>query len=218
MAHMRNYSPLSEQLQPDAANIAGVIAALPPDKKDHIEKTLTDYAKHIPERDINRIWAEPIGKFNSDAMLYCEECWGEQGISSIVDARGMSDGTLRFLAVLTALLTRPEYSLLVVEEVDNGLHPSRSSLLLRMLREVGSQRNIDVLVTTHNPALLNELGPEMLPFVVAAHRDPGSGLSRLTLLESIEQLPKLLASGPLGDLSADNKIQDALIQSMDHSA
>lgn len=127
-----------------------------------------------------------------------------------MDARGMSDGTLRFLAILTALLTRPSGSQMVIEEVDNGLHPSRSDLLLRMLREIGEKRQVDILVTTHNPALLNELGPEMVPFVVVAHRDPETGESKLTLLEDINNLPKLMASGPLGKLTSEGLIEKSL--------
>jgi predicted ATPase len=209
-SHMRAYTPKSDQLQTDAANIAGVIAALPNDEKDTIERTLTEYVCHLPERDILRVWAEAVGKFESDAMLYCEEQWGEGHPPGLVDARGMSDGTLRFLAVLTALLTRPSGSLLVVEEVDNGVHPSRADLLVRMLREIGTKRGVDVVVTTHNPALLNALGPELIPFVVVAHRDPKSGYSRLTLLEDLTDLPKLLASGPIGRLATQGKIEEAV--------
>ena len=123
----------------------------------------------------------------------------------------MSDGTLRFLAILTALLTRPEGSLLVVEEIDNGVHPSRSELLVRMLKDIGTKRNIDILITTHNPALLDLLGAGMLPFIVAAHRNGKTGASELTLLEDIEQLPKLLASGTIGRLSSQGKIERALV-------
>ncbi|MHC5833239.1 MAG: AAA family ATPase, partial [Nostoc sp.] len=90
---------------------------------------------------------------------------------SPIDARTMSDGTLHFIAILTALLTRPEASQLVIEEIDNGLHPSRAELLVRILREIGTERKIDILLTTHNPALLDALGPEIVPFVVVAHRD-----------------------------------------------
>jgi predicted ATPase len=127
-----------------------------------------------------------------------------------VDARGMSDGTLRVIAILTALLTRPEGSLIIIEEVDNGLHPSRSGLLLQILKEIGSKRNVDILVTTHNPALLDNLGPEMVPFIIVSHRDNATGLSELTLLEEIENLPKLLASGPLGRLTAKGSIERIL--------
>lgn len=209
-AHMRDYSPLSEQLEPDASNIAGVIAALQQDNQSYLEQRLTTYARHLPERDVHRVYAEPVGKFGTDAMLYCDEQWGEAGEPIPVDARGLSDGTLRFLGILTAMLTRPEGTLLVVEEVDNGLHPSRAGLLLRMLTEIGEERGVDVLVTTHNPAFLDACGPELVPFITVAHRDPHTGASRLTPLEDIAQLPKLLASGTVGRLSSEGRIERAL--------
>jgi predicted ATPase len=122
---MRGFAALSERLEADGGNMAGVIAALPPDRQQQLEETLTKYAARLPERDVARVYSETVGKFNADAMLYCEERFGDSGERSTVDARGMSDGTLRFLAILTALLTRPRGSLLIIEEVDIGLHPSR---------------------------------------------------------------------------------------------
>lgn len=209
-SHMRGYAFLSDKLEPDASNIAGVIAALPVDKKEEIESTLTRYVSRLPERDIRRVYAETVGKFNSDAMLYCEEHWRDVGEQQTIDARGMSDGTLRFLAILTALLTRPTGSLLVVEEIDNGLHPSRAKLMLEMLINVGVKRGVDVLVTTHNPALLDAMGMEMVPFIAVAHRNLTSGFSVLTLLEDIANLPKLLAHGPVGKISSQGMIEKSL--------
>jgi predicted ATPase len=209
-SHMRRYSPLAEKLESDASNIAGVLAALSANQQKEIEQILTKYASRLPERDILRVYAETVGKFGSDAMLYCEEHWLDRSEPHTVDARGMSDGTLRFLAILTALLTRPRRSLLVIEEVDNGLHPSRAGLLLEMLREIGGQQGVDVLVTTHNPALLDAMGTEMVPYITVAHRDPLTGHSVLTLLEDIERLPKLLAQGPVGRLSSQGLIEESL--------
>lgn len=214
-SHMRGYAPLSESLESDARNIAGVIAALPDGKRPEIELALTRYASKLPERDIHRVYAERVGKFQSDAMLYCEESWGADAAQTTVDARGMSDGTLRFLAILTALLTRPSGSLLVIEEVDNGLHPSRANMLLDMLKTVGKVRGVDVLATTHNPALLDAMGTEMLPFITVAHRDARTGSSTLTLLEDIKQLPKLLAQGTIGRLSSRGLIEGALQRTFD---
>jgi predicted ATPase len=208
-SHMRNYTPLSEKLLADGSNIAGVLAGLGIDRKQIVEETLTRYLKDLPERDIKRIWTEPVGKFKTDAMLYCEEGWENQPTHE-VDARGMSDGTLRYLAIVTALLTREPGSLLVIEEVDNGLHPSRAHLLVEMLKTLGKERTIDVLVTTHNPALLDAAGVGMIPFIVIAHRDDATGFSRLTQLEDIDQLPKLIASGSLGTLSSKGRIEAAL--------
>ncbi len=209
-SNMRDYSPFSDELRADASNLAGVIAALPDHKRDEFEKIMTEYGRRLPERDVLRIYTQPVGLFASDAMLYAEEQWIEDAPPTTVDARGMSDGTLRFLAILAALLTRPPGSLVLIEEVDNGLHPSRSDLLLKMLSDIGRERNVDVLVTTHNPALLNALGTTMLPFIVAAHRRRDTGATELVLVEDITELPKLLASGPLGQLSASGKLENVL--------
>ena len=218
-SHMRNYTPFSEKLQADGSNIAGVLAALEDQRKTEVEAILTKYLKALPERDIKRVWTEPVGKFQTDAMLYCEEGWERpssirrrQKPSNVVDARGMSDGTLRYLAIVTAMLTRQPGSLLVIEEVDNGLHPSRAHVLVDMLRTLGKERSIDVIVTTHNPALLDAAGARMLPFITVAHRNDTTGASLLAQLEDVAQLPKLMASGSLGRLSTEGRIEAALKQ------
>ncbi|EOW9552506.1 AAA family ATPase [Vibrio fluvialis] len=209
-SHMRNYTALSENLEADASNVAGILAALEPEAKQVLEDTITSYVKHLPEKDIKKIYAEKVGKFGSDAMLYCDEAWSKNSATHIIDARGMSDGTLRFIAIITALLTRPQNSTLIVEEIDNGLHPSRANILVKILREISSKRSIDILITTHNPTLLDEFGPEIVPYITVAHRDIETGESKLTLLEDINSLPKLLASGPVGTLSSRGYIEKVL--------
>ncbi|MHB1629990.1 MAG: AAA family ATPase [Bacilli bacterium] len=210
-SRMREYTPLANSLLTNASNLAGVLAALSANEKKKVENALADYLSKLPEGDIRRVWAEPVGRFNSDAMLYCEEKWSDS-VNITVDARGMSDGTLRFLGIITALLTRSSRTLIVIEEVDNGLHPSRATLLLKMLKDIGVERQIDILMTTHNPALMDALGPEMTPFVVVAHRAPGSGESKLAMLEGIKTLPKLFAGGPLGKIVSEGEVEEALIE------
>lgn len=210
---MRTFASISSTLKPDASNVAGVLAALSNQEQRAVEAKLSEYVKYLPEQDIKRVWAEPVGRLESDAMLYCEESWFPNQPEFVVDARGMSDGTLRFIAILAALLTLPERSQLVIEEIDNGLHPSRADLLLRMLKEIGVERQIDILITTHNPALLDALEPEEIPFVVVAHRDAKTGESKLTPLDDLSNLPKLLASGSLGKLSERGAIERSLSKS-----
>jgi AAA15 family ATPase/GTPase len=122
----------------------------------------------------------------------------------------MSDGTLRFLAIVTALLTRPEGSQIVIEEVDNGLHPSRAQLLLNMLLKLGEERQIDILVTTHDPALLDALLPDLLPSVIVTYRNPDTGESQLISLEDLENLPQIVAIGSLGQAATRGSIERSL--------
>ncbi|MGO8694364.1 MAG: AAA family ATPase [Rectinemataceae bacterium] len=207
---MRGFTPLSETLEPDGSNIAGLVAALAPQEKKRFEGALKKYIKELPERDIVRVFAERVGKLQTDALLYCEERWKDGEAPILVDSRGMSDGTLRFLAIITALMTRPAGSLLIIEEIDNGLHPSRSGALMRVLKELSTSREIDIIVTTHNPAFLNACGPEMLPFIVMATRESETGASILVLLEDLEGLDKLMARGSLGTLSEQGYLERAL--------
>lgn len=209
-SHIRGYVPLSDRLKTDASNVAGVLAALPPDEKIQVEGKITKYLRQLPEKDISKVWTETVGLFNNDAMLYCQEQWQAAGGPFTVDARSMSDGTLRFLSIITALLTLPQGSLLVVEEVDNGLHPSRAQLLVRLLKELGTGRGIDVVCTTHNPALLDALGNGMIPFISVVHREKVSGDSHIHLLEDLSVLPKLMAKASLGKMATSGLLEDAL--------
>jgi predicted ATPase len=194
-------------LEQDGSNAAGVLAALEPEKKAKIERTLSDYARKLPERGIESLWTEKVGKFNADAMLYARERWADDGSPIEIDSRGMSDGTLRFVAILTALLTQPPGSILVVEEIDNGFHPARTSLLLETLKTIGKNRRLDVIVTTHNQALLDAVGPDLIPSVVVAHRQTPSGASTLTVLDDLQDLPRLLAGSRLGKAAATGQLE-----------
>jgi predicted ATPase len=206
---MRKTARLSERLERDGSNVAGVLAALGTERRAAVEAQLTRYLQVVPERDIRRVWAQPVDLLAKEAMLYCEEGWPGAPIQ-IIDAYTMSDGTLRYLVIVAAMLLRPPGSLLVVEDVDSGLHPSRACTLLEMLRTLGKERRIDVLVTTHNPALLDAAGMRMVPFITVAHRDDTTGASRLTPLEDIDQLPKLSAGGSLGQLESAGRLRAAV--------
>ena len=201
-AKMRDYCKVSKELKPDGSNVAGVLCALPSEEKDKVEASLSSYVRPLPERDINKVMAVPVGLNKSDAMLYCYEDWNPE---QPVDARGMSDGTLRFTAIVVALLTAKPHSLLLIEEVDNGLHPSRAKELVDMLKQLSRQREVDVLCTTHNPVLLDELGNKMVPFISYVTRDE-MGNSHVNLLEDKENLAKLMASGSIGRMIVNDKL------------
>lgn len=203
--HMRDYSPLSERLNQDGGNIAGLLAGMNREEQERVEKELTDYVRPLPEKDIKRIWAEKVGRFESDAMLYCEEEW-VNGEKIEIDARGMSDGTLRFIAIVVALLTGKAGSLLVIEEVDNGLHPSRSQELVKVLKELGEKSRIDIICTTHNPVLIDTLGNDMIPFISYVTRSEQTGCSVIELLEDKQNLAKLMANGSVGDLMTEDAL------------
>ena len=82
----------------------------------------------------------------------------EQGLKAPVPATRLSDGTIRFLAMLALLLSPSPPPLICIEEPELGLHPDAVMLLAGLLVEA-SQRT-QLIVTTHSEALVSALSEE----------------------------------------------------------
>lgn len=77
----------------------------------------------------------------------------------------MSDGTLRALGILTAFLQNNRPTLVGLEEPESTIHPEALSSIVELIRSFS--RDVQVLVTTHSPELLNAkwIEPENLRVV-----------------------------------------------------
>jgi len=212
---MRQYERMgARQLARSGANLSAVLYALSRGTKDD-KATLTrilSWIKQLPE--------EPYHSFAfvttalEDVMFGLKQRRG----GPITDARVLSDGTLRCLAVLTAVETAPKDSDVIIEELDNGLHPSRTAIVLGAIRDGSKRRNIHILCTTHNPATLDGLTPEQLKGVVVAFWDKQLGASRLVPLLSLPRSDVLLAHGHLGDLVTRRVIEQYLMPDFEEHA
>ncbi len=94
----------------------------------------------------------------------------ERGGVSISAIR-LSDGTLRWLALLTILLNDTPPPLVCIEEPELGLHPDVIPPLAQLLREA-SQR-MQLVVTTHSDALVSEL-TDIPESVIVCEKENGS--------------------------------------------
>ena len=193
-ARMRGYAFPSKRLQSDGANVSGVLHEIC--KNPQQKKVLLGFVQQLPEQQIRDI--DFLRGPRGEAMVTLEETFGE--VHEKREAAILSDGTLRVLTIAAALLSVEEGSLVVIEEIDNGVHPSRSEQLLASIQKLAEAKNLRVLVTTHNPALLDALPSKMVPNVVFCFRDPQTGQSRLVKMEEIQDYPSLIAQGPLGAL------------------
>jgi len=194
-AEMRDYSFKTERrLKDNGANLSSVIWSLCQDAAS--EKTLIGFVASLPEQDIKAI--RFIETPRNEVMLSLVESFGGQ--EREIEAPLLSDGTLRVLSIGAALLSAPQGALVIIEEIDNGVHPSRANSLLEQIQTVASERGLSVLVTSHNPALLDALPTPAIPQVLFCYRSPDKGDSRLVRLQDLPDFPELLAQGPLGHL------------------
>ena len=121
-----------------------------------------------------------------------------------VSAYSASDGTLRFLGILAALLNEDAGGIYFFEEIDNGIHPNRLWLLLDLIERQTAKGKIQVITTTHNPALLAWMNDETFEHTSVVYRDeywsdsvirPIADLYNLRELRKSYGLERLLTNG-----------------------
>ncbi len=87
-----------------------------------------------------------------------------------VSANSASDGTLRFLACLAALLSPDASAFYFFEELENGIHPTRLHLLVDLIERNVKRKHIQVVATTHSPQLLRLISPASLDTAALVYR------------------------------------------------
>lgn len=198
---MRDYSyPEETAMQGDGRNLSAVLNALFEDQK--IADVLA-FVEGLPDQEVVALGI--VNGPRGEVMVELYETFGET--PTCVEATLLSDGTLRVLAVAATLLSVPAGSLVVIEELDNGVHPSRAEALLRRIEATAKARRLRVLVTTHNPSLMDALSDEAMDHAVVCYREPTTGVSALVRLQDLERYPALVTEGPLGRLVTKGALQ-----------
>jgi len=213
---MRGYVPSRDSvLRRDADNLSAAVGALlgDPPLRATLVGALSDLSEHkVLDVGITRSDLD-------DVMLTVEERFAGHDYS--VPARMMSDGTLRFLAIVVALL---QSSLLddtpapggvdqavgqttvVIEELENGLHASQAGILLHLVREQVGKRRVRLLATTHSPALLDVLSGDEHRSVVVCQRDT-DGASHLQRLTDLPNYVDVVTGGGLGAAARADRLR-----------
>jgi len=202
-ARMRDYSFKNEKhLSGDGKNLSAVLHYLWHESAD-TQRSLLDFIQSLPEQDITEIGF--IDGPRGEVMVKLSETFG--GEKRDYDASLLSDGTLRVLAIAAAMLYAREGSLVVIEEIDNGVHPSRAVLLLERISSIAEKRSLRVLLSSHNPALLDAIPDSAIPNVVFCYRNPIAGDSRLVRLQDLVDYPELIAQGSVGELMTSGVLE-----------
>ena len=112
----------------------------------------------------------------------------------------LSDGTLRFAAI-TAAFFQPEIpGVITLEEMENGIHPSRMQLLLELLRSQTEYRRTQVIATTHSPAILNWLQEDDYKTTFLCKRDESTGESKICALANVPRFKEVVTKTPVSEL------------------
>jgi len=90
-----------------------------------------------------------------DALLF--DMKNAEGLT----AREVSDGTLVVLALLTAIHQEPQPRVLLIDDIETGLHPAAQESLMKQIRRLLDQiPELQVVATTHSPFVIDQCSPD----------------------------------------------------------
>lgn len=181
------------ELHPDAANIAPFLLRLKMRKPEYYEKIRETVQIIAPFLD--DLLLEPETQGNNEVVRLE---WRQKGTSYPFQPWQLSDGTIRFICLATALLQPFPPSTIVIDEPELGLHPFALDVLAGLIRDASERTQL--IIATQSATLLNHFEPAE---VVVVDREAGS--SRFRRLDS-ESLSEWLKDFALGELWQKNVI------------
>ena len=127
-----------------------------------------------------------------------------------VSAYSASDGTLRFLGILAALLNENAGGIYFFEEIDTGIHPNRLWLLLDLIERETAKGKLQVITTTHNPALLAWMNDTTFEHTSVVWRDEYASDSIIRPIADLYNLRELRKSHGMDGLFTEGWLETAM--------
>lgn len=118
-----------------------------------------------------------------------------------------SDGTLRFLGLLVALLGPDPARFNFIEELENGVHPARLHLLVQLCEQV-AQSGTQIVATTHSPRLLGYLGEPSRAAANIVFRSAGQPDAHVRPLLKMPDIERVLEQEDLSRLFESGWFED----------
>jgi len=122
--------------------------------------------------------------------------WREKGSDIYFNAHALSDGTLRFICMVTLLLIPEPPETILIDEPELGLHPYAITLLATLLRSAATRTQ--VIVSTQSVTLVNQFNPEDI--IVVDRTDGRSIFER----QDPQDLERWLEEYGMGDIWEKN--------------
>jgi predicted ATPase len=177
-----------EYLRFDAANLAPFLLYL----RENQAKTYEQVIEAI--RLVAPFFDDFILKPDSNEKVRLR--WRQRGSDYPLKPHHLSDGTIRFICLASALLQPSPPSTFIIDEPELGLHPYAIDILAELIQV--TSRKTQLIISTQSPALVDCFQPEDI--IVVNRKDGASVFLRLDRNE----LSSWLEDYSLGDLWRKN--------------
>nr|WP_210391283.1 ATP-binding protein [Synechococcus sp. PCC 7502] len=189
------------------------------DRGENLSSVMQDICRDPERKAILLSWLQELTPMDAKDFDFPSDFTGKI-LLHLVEENGhktsafsASDGTLRFLGILAALLSENSSNFYFFEEPENGIHPTRLSLLMQLLeQEVARSQKTDspkqVLLTTHSPLLLHYLSPDNWDSASLIYRLPKHTESRITPILNLPDAERITKDKTLGRLLESGWLED----------
>jgi predicted ATPase len=153
----------NDYLRFDASNIAPFLFDLKNREKDAYDRIIDTIRFAAP------FFGDFIFKPNENEKIRL--LWQHKGSDYPLKPNHLSDGTLRFICLATALLQPVLPSTIIIDEPELGLHPYAIEILAELIQSVSKKTQL--IISTQSPVLVDCFEPED---VVVVNRDKGESI------------------------------------------
>ena len=177
-APMRHYEIIQDhqRLRYNAANLAPYLLRLRTQAPQAYQEILAAIRLVMPFFADFRLAVEEFGQKRMVNLA-----WQQVGADYPMQPYHLSDGSIRFICLATALLQPEPPAAIIIDEPELGLHPYAIEILAELLQSAATRTQ--VIVATQSPALVDHFQPEQ---IVVVNRERGaSTFKRLAAAELI---------------------------------
>ena len=194
-APMRRYAIVQDTntLRSDASNIAPFLLHLKETQSDVYKEIVRAVRMVIPSFGDFLLKPQRMGESEQVCLT-----WVKDGSDYPMQPYHLSDGSIRFICLATALLQPNPPSTMIIDEPELGLHPEAIAMLAELMKAASTRTQ--VIAATQSPLLVDCFRAEDI--VVAQMRNGATTFRRLKTAD----LEKWLEDYSLGDLWVRNII------------
>jgi predicted ATPase len=204
-------------VEPDGENTAAVLASLKLGDDERFDAVVSGLRRIVPS--IKRVRIRPARLIKTVLVSGDQRARGDFSARNIevsghriafdfnqaddLPASSASEGTLVTLALLTALNARPRPHLLLIDDIEQSLHPLAQIELIRQLSELLEQLpDLQLVATTRSPYVLDGVDPSQV-LVFYPRQSGGIAVKRLSEHPDAERSKGTLSAGQIWSLDPE---------------
>ena len=169
---------ITPQIESDGSGLAPVLDYLrdeAPDKFEELQEILKRIIPSLIKIGIKRakvmVNRQRIIKVDDQSSIPYQETQEMTGQEVVLDmnsgeripGHAISEGTMLTLGLLTVLMNPTQPNVLLLDDIEQGLHPYSQRELMNALKEIiASNQNLQIIFSTHSSYIVDELVPSQV--------------------------------------------------------